>query len=140
MDLRLSIILVLTLSVVTTITVVESSASPSPIYNDNHHRFHQPQLSMVHGNHATSTRPRKCTGGRVVGDCVSEDEEMAMESGMSRRVLGQTKYISYAALSANRIPCSARGSSYYNCYRQQKMNPYTRGCSVITHCARGDVD
>nr|GMD31903.1 protein RALF-like 22 [Ipomoea batatas] len=135
MDLRLSIAVVLTLSVVTSIPVAESSSSP--MYNDNHRFVQQPPLmSMVHGNHATPSRPRKCSG-RVIGDCMSEDEEMAMESGMSRRVLGQTKYISYAALAANSIPCNARGRSYYNCYTHQKVNPYSRGCSMITHCARG---
>ncbi|XP_019158836.1 PREDICTED: protein RALF-like 22 [Ipomoea nil] len=135
MDLRSSIVVVLTLSVVTSIRVAESSP-PSPTYNDNH-RFHQPQLLMVHGNHATPTRPRKCTGNVIGDDCVFEDEEMAMELGMSRRVLGQTKYISYAALAANSIPCNARGRSYYNCHTHQKVNPYNRGCSMITHCARG---
>ncbi|KAK2967584.1 hypothetical protein RJ640_030455 [Escallonia rubra] len=47
-------------------------------------------------------------------------------------------YISYGALSANRIPCPARsGRSYYthNCFRARgPANPYTRGCSFITRC------
>ncbi|KAK3015449.1 hypothetical protein RJ639_006811 [Escallonia herrerae] len=49
-------------------------------------------------------------------------------------------YISYGALSANRIPCPARsGRSYYthNCFRARgPANPYTRGCSFITRCRR----
>ncbi|KAK1263035.1 Protein RALF-like 34 [Acorus gramineus] len=47
-------------------------------------------------------------------------------------------YISYGALSANRIPCPPRsGWSYYthNCYRARgPVNPRTRGCSAITRC------
>ncbi|KAH9711908.1 protein RALF-like 34 [Citrus sinensis] len=49
-------------------------------------------------------------------------------------------YISYGALSANRIPCPPRsGRSYYtpNCYKARgPVHPYTRGCSVITRCRR----
>ncbi|KAH6760278.1 ralf-like 34 [Perilla frutescens var. hirtella] len=49
-------------------------------------------------------------------------------------------YISYGALSANRIPCPPRsGRSYYthNCYRARgPVHPYTRGCSAITRCRR----
>ncbi|KAJ4830648.1 hypothetical protein Tsubulata_042362 [Turnera subulata] len=49
-------------------------------------------------------------------------------------------YISYGALSANRIPCPPRsGRSYYthNCFKNRRaVNPYTRGCSRITRCRR----
>ncbi|XP_059457598.1 protein RALF-like 34 [Corylus avellana] len=49
-------------------------------------------------------------------------------------------YISYGALSANRIPCPPRsGRSYYthNCYKARTpANPYTRGCSRIARCRR----
>ncbi|RZC48450.1 hypothetical protein C5167_016875 [Papaver somniferum] len=49
-------------------------------------------------------------------------------------------YISYGALSANRIPCPPRsGRSYYthNCYKARGIaHPYSRGCSKITRCRR----
>lgn len=49
-------------------------------------------------------------------------------------------YISYGALSANRIPCPPRsGRSYYtpNCHKARgPVHPYTRGCSIITRCRR----
>ncbi|KAL0692111.1 hypothetical protein Bca4012_059291 [Brassica carinata] len=49
-------------------------------------------------------------------------------------------YISYGALSANRVPCPPRsGRSYYthNCFRARgPVHPYTRGCSSITRCRR----
>ncbi|RLM56286.1 hypothetical protein C2845_PM10G18850 [Panicum miliaceum] len=46
-------------------------------------------------------------------------------------------YISYAALRADQVPCNQRGHSYYcNCGSQEPANPYRRGCSAITRCAR----
>ncbi|KAF5766305.1 putative rapid ALkalinization Factor [Helianthus annuus] len=49
-------------------------------------------------------------------------------------------YISYGALSANRVPCPPRsGRSYYthDCWRASgPVRPYTRGCSAITRCRR----
>ncbi|KAG8390904.1 hypothetical protein BUALT_Bualt01G0132000 [Buddleja alternifolia] len=49
-------------------------------------------------------------------------------------------YISYGALSANRVPCPPRsGRSYYthNCFRARgPVHPYTRGCSAVTRCRR----
>ncbi|KAL8468794.1 hypothetical protein ACS0TY_031841 [Phlomoides rotata] len=69
----------------------------------------------------------------------ADEEEMMMESETSRRMLAQTsRHISYGALDRNRIPCNRRGRSYYDCYSHQRANPYTRGCSKITHCARNN--
>ncbi|KAK9053244.1 hypothetical protein SSX86_029876 [Deinandra increscens subsp. villosa] len=49
-------------------------------------------------------------------------------------------YISYGALSANRVPCPPRsGRSYYtrNCWRATgPVHPYYRGCSTIARCRR----
>ncbi|KAI0528587.1 hypothetical protein KFK09_001129 [Dendrobium nobile] len=70
----------------------------------------------------------------------------ADESGFQRRSLFWRQrhlahyYISYGALSANRVPCPPRsGRSYYthNCYRSRgPVYPYTRGCNAITRCRR----
>merc|ERR1712137_1308680 len=49
---------------------------------------------------------------------------------------GRRRYISYDALKKNNVPCSQRGRSYYNCNRNTRANPYNRGCTYITHCAR----
>ena len=72
-----------------------------------------------------------------------EEDENSMEGGLSRRSLFWNRmryYISYGALSANRIPCPPRsGRSYYthNCYKATgPVHPYTRGCSRITLCRR----
>ncbi|XP_026434614.1 protein RALF-like 34 [Papaver somniferum] len=72
----------------------------------------------------------------INGDDFSED-------GIMRRALYARQkhyYISYGALSANRVPCPPRsGRSYYtnNCYKaRQPAQPYSRGCSRITRCRR----
>ncbi|XVF25788.1 hypothetical protein REPUB_Repub13aG0243600 [Reevesia pubescens] len=77
-----------------------------------------------------------CIGGFC--DLNVEDiTETLMDSETNRRQLGGKKrYISYGALKANSVPCSRRGSSYYNCQRSTTANPYNRGCSAITHCYR----
>ncbi|KAG8067448.1 hypothetical protein GUJ93_ZPchr0005g14496 [Zizania palustris] len=61
--------------------------------------------------------------------------------GMLRRALAArqptNRYISYAALRADQVPCNKRGQSYYNnCASQKAANPYRRGCSAITRCSR----
>ncbi|KAE8703757.1 Protein RALF-like 34 [Hibiscus syriacus] len=74
-----------------------------------------------------------------------DDEEMEGEdgNGYGRRSLFWKRmkyYISYGALSANRIPCPPRsGRSYYthNCFQAHgPVHPYSRGCSRITRCRR----
>lgn len=76
----------------------------------------------------------------LLGQCTDEDEdrEMETETGISRRGLARAgvRYISYGALSKNRVPCNRRGQSYYSCSRGKRANPYRRGCSVITQCQR----
>lgn len=71
-----------------------------------------------------------------------EDDEMQFD-GNGRSLLWHRMvkyYISYGALSANRIPCPPRsGRSYYthHCYHATgPAHPYTRGCSAITRCRR----
>ncbi|KAK2436667.1 hypothetical protein P8452_32929 [Trifolium repens] len=72
-----------------------------------------------------------------VGDLIGEDNEMLMESDFSRRTLaGRRKYISYGALKADQVPCGRRGQSYYDCQQRSQANPYRRGCTKVTHCAR----
>ncbi|MCL7039055.1 hypothetical protein MKW94_009001 [Papaver nudicaule] len=69
--------------------------------------------------------------------CDNEEDEFAMESDITRRFLfWPRRHISYGALKRNQVPCSRRGSSYYGCTRATRANPYRRGCTRITHCAR----
>ncbi|KAF5752897.1 putative Ralf-like 34 [Tripterygium wilfordii] len=69
------------------------------------------------------------------------DLDIGEDDGVDRRSLFWQRrpyYISYGALSANRIPCPPRsGRSYYthNCFKARgPVHPYTRGCSAITRC------
>ncbi|KNA06236.1 hypothetical protein SOVF_182740 [Spinacia oleracea] len=76
-----------------------------------------------------------CKGS--IGECLGGGEdEFEMDSEINRRILATNNYISYAALNRNRVPCSRRGASYYNCRPGAQANPYSRGCSAITRCAR----
>ncbi|KAL4271186.1 hypothetical protein GQ457_13G029780 [Hibiscus cannabinus] len=75
---------------------------------------------------------RVCT--RKLEDCLGGEE---MESESQRRLLlMQTRYISYETLRRDMIPCEKPGASYYDCHAGQ-ANPYSRGCEIITKCARG---
>ncbi|KAB1220212.1 Protein RALF-like 34 [Morella rubra] len=79
---------------------------------------------------------------------LSFQSEFSREEGQDGSVLDRRflwgeamhYYISYGALSANRVPCPPRsGRSYYthNCFGARgPVRPYTRGCSTITHCRR----
>lgn len=74
---------------------------------------------------------KTCQG---VAECLYEQDEFMMDSEINRRVLATSDYISYNALQRNRVPCSKKGSSYYNCQAGATANPYNRGCSTITQC------
>uniref|UniRef100_A0A5B7BL57 Putative rapid alkalinization factor 1 n=1 Tax=Davidia involucrata TaxID=16924 RepID=A0A5B7BL57_DAVIN len=82
---------------------------------------------------------RVCSG--KIGECSEMAEETEMDSESNRRVLVmQKKFISYGTLKKDMIPCDRPGASYYNCRATGKANPYTRGCEVITGCARDISD
>ncbi|OIV91737.1 hypothetical protein TanjilG_26590 [Lupinus angustifolius] len=78
--------------------------------------------------------------GALIGgdiDLITDDNEFLMSSETTRRTLqGRRRYIGYNALRANKVPCGQRGRSYYNCQQRGRANPYRRGCTAITHCAR----
>ncbi|RRT59352.1 hypothetical protein BHE74_00035882 [Ensete ventricosum] len=66
--------------------------------------------------------------------------EMEMSTEENRRLLWAAagkKYISYAALKGDVVPCTKLGVPYYNCHSFPSANPYSRGCQVISGC-RGD--
>ncbi|XP_038991079.1 protein RALF-like 24 [Hibiscus syriacus] len=69
-----------------------------------------------------------------VEDCLG-DEEMEPET-QRRLLLMQTRYISYATLRRDMVPCEKPGASYYDCHAGES-NHYSRGCEIITRCARG---
>uniref|UniRef100_A0A0D9ZR92 Uncharacterized protein n=1 Tax=Oryza glumipatula TaxID=40148 RepID=A0A0D9ZR92_9ORYZ len=83
-----------------------------------------------------------CDG--AVRECDVDDEEEVEEMalmGEAAAAAGETLMRRptncYAALDANKVSCNKRGQSYYqNCASQKAGNPYRRGCSAITRCAR----
>ncbi|KAK2443207.1 hypothetical protein P8452_21561 [Trifolium repens] len=94
---------------------------------------HLPISTSLNLLHNTEITKRVCT--KTIGDCLEESELMDSES--NRRVLAmQKKYISYDTLKRDMVPCDKAGASYYNCHPKQ-ANHYSRGCEVITACARG---
>ncbi|XP_074290406.1 protein RALF-like 22 [Silene latifolia] len=76
------------------------------------------------------------------GSDTDMDTHFDFDEGGDRRSLywKRSYYISYGALSANRVPCPPRsGRSYYthDCYfARGPVHPYSRGCSSITRCRR----
>eukprot|EP00249_Psilotum_nudum_P003727 c17217_g1_i1 orf=542-943(+) len=72
------------------------------------------------------------------GRCNSENFLGSTERG--RLLWAHRSYISYGALTADRVPCPAMsGRSYYtsDCYKSNgPVRPYTRGCTAITRCWR----
>uniref|UniRef100_A0A7N1A235 Rapid alkalinization factor-like n=1 Tax=Kalanchoe fedtschenkoi TaxID=63787 RepID=A0A7N1A235_KALFE len=82
-----------------------------------------------------SWMPSRSTCQGTIAECLAdEDGEFDLDSESNRRILATSNYISYGALSRNRVPCSRRGASYYNCQAGAQANPYSRGCSAITRC------
>lgn len=85
---------------------------------------------------ATATTRSACKG--TIAECMNAgglgEEEFDLDSEISRRILATSSYISYGALQRNTVPCSKRGTSYYNCQAGAQSNPYSRGCSAITRC------
>nr|CAD1843210.1 unnamed protein product [Ananas comosus var. bracteatus] len=113
-------------------------------------REHRPRRGLRGGDRPADVRERhgrgECSSAEIGED--DDDDDATVEAtdaeegaNVSRRGLagaypaGRTRFISYGALTKNRVPCSQRGHSYYNCRRRRRANPYRRGCSVITHCA-----
>ena len=79
-------------------------------------------------------------GGESFEDAEEEEDNVGVVDRRSLYWHRKRYYISYGALSANRVPCPPRsGRSYYthNCFRARgPVHPYSRGCSSITRCRR----
>ncbi|XP_020252238.1 rapid alkalinization factor-like [Asparagus officinalis] len=73
-----------------------------------------------------------------VGECLEMSSKRILWAATAVGGGGKKRYISYEALRRDNVPCNRPGMPYYNCHALPKANPYTRGCSVITGCARGD--
>ncbi|CAI0378465.1 unnamed protein product [Linum tenue] len=93
----------------------------------------QPSSPFCNGFPDSVVESGELHGGGVVGGGLYE-EEAEMESEISRRLmLMQRKYISYATLKRDMVPCDNPGASYYDCH-PRAANTYNRGCEVIARC------
>lgn len=95
----------------------------------------------INGGYQLGFIPVKSECAGSIGECMAvEDEdfdlEFSMDTEINRRILATRRYISYGALRRNTVPCSRRGTSYYNCRAGAQANAYSRGCSAITRCRR----
>ncbi|KAF6991322.1 hypothetical protein CFC21_008418 [Triticum aestivum] len=87
------------------------------------------QLPRATGGGVTTVQAFDGTAALGLEQCAADEQELVRTR--------TARYISYAALRADAIPCNKRGQSYYtNFGSMQQANPYTRGCSAITRCAR----
>ncbi|KAM3412080.1 hypothetical protein ACQJBY_003632 [Aegilops geniculata] len=87
------------------------------------------QLPRATGGAVPTTQGFDATMTLGLGQCAADEQELVRTR--------TARYITYAALRADQVPCDKRGQSYYtNCGSMQQANPYTRGCSAITRCAR----
>ncbi|GAA0140063.1 hypothetical protein LIER_01487 [Lithospermum erythrorhizon] len=96
-------------------------------------------LETAKSDAVDSLLKRVCS--RQMSECPSmaTNEEMISES--NRRMLAmQKRYISYATLRRDLVPCTYPGASYYNCRVGGEVNHYNRGCEIITRCARQITD
>nr|DAD24133.1 TPA_asm: hypothetical protein HUJ06_025596 [Nelumbo nucifera] len=83
----------------------------------------------------SSERYRQCNGS--IAEC-SEEEEVLMESEISRRFLAQSNSIGYGALKPNQPACGGpKGTSYSGSCLPNPSNPQNRGCSKIYRCRTG---
>lgn len=88
---------------------------------------------------AAAATPSGIKSINVVGR-IEDENEMSMPTEESRRHLNAGQdCISYDAMLANKVPCSLKGHSYYDCHNRTgsgPVNPYRRECSTSTNCER----
>ncbi|KAG6595448.1 protein RALF-like 31 [Cucurbita moschata] len=76
-------------------------------------------------------------GGYAPAQLTEDGRRLLFQYGYDRtNKMYRRRYLSYEALTFNNIPCGRRGSSYYDCRKRRRINPYRRGCTAITGCAR----
>lgn len=90
-------------------------------------------------NSARSDLEQQQRGCGLIEECDDTTVAMAEDSVSNSRLLMmlQRRYISYATLLRDLVPCNRPGASYYNCRAPALANSYNRGCQIITRCARG---
>ncbi|XP_022989015.1 protein RALF-like 4 [Cucurbita maxima] len=75
-------------------------------------------------------------GGDSSESMTEDSRRQLFQYGFAYNTEARKRFLTYYALSKNNIPCGRRGSSYYDCKKRRRINPYRRGCAAITGCAR----
>ncbi|KAG6588613.1 Protein RALF-like 4, partial [Cucurbita argyrosperma subsp. argyrosperma] len=72
------------------------------------------------------------------GDSTSatEDSRRQLFQYGTNNKYSRNRYLSYYSLRPSSILCGQHGSSYYDCKKRKKVNPYHRSCTAISKCAR----
>ncbi|KAF2310471.1 hypothetical protein GH714_012075 [Hevea brasiliensis] len=71
----------------------------------------------------------------VVGDSINEEEEVMMDSEANRRILAVRKprYISYAAMKANMVPCDQRAHLTTIAILKRRLTLTSEVAKVLQH-------
>ncbi|KAK9674119.1 hypothetical protein RND81_12G212000 [Saponaria officinalis] len=109
--------------VVLALLIVAHEATSS--YNDAN--WGMTRLSSGDGDHPVM---RSCNGR------VGDDQDLLGSESDRRQLASRRWHISYDAMKRDRVLCNRPGQSYYYCRSNVRANPYRRGCTFITHCAR----
>ncbi|XP_074301439.1 protein RALF-like 24 [Silene latifolia] len=93
-------------------------------------------ILQTHLNFSTGFSNSALNCDEKVKNSSTMEEIDGNNNGIIRRILSaERKFVSYETLKRDVVPCSTAGSSYYRC-GAAPANHYSRGCSVITQCAR----
>ncbi|XP_021827211.1 protein RALF-like 4 [Prunus avium] len=124
--------------------VAESTQHTTNVYSRGRATTEFARMRRDAGDGEVATPPPRACSDSSGEECLNEEEDKEEEEEDEQEGLqtvrpqeeGNTRYISYEALKKDNVPCNRRGSSYYNCGTSGQINPYQRGCTVITNCAR----
>ncbi|WCJ27619.1 ralf-like 32 [Euphorbia peplus] len=95
-------------------------------------------LSLLSLSVSNANKKAESRNGSIHEEWFGEEEEIMMESEISRRIMEEQnkKYISPGALKRDQPVCNqgSSGQSYSSTCLPPPSNPHTRGCSKYYHC------
>ncbi|KAK9664532.1 hypothetical protein RND81_14G049100 [Saponaria officinalis] len=100
-----------------------------------HLNFSNGLSNLITNSHNNTNFDPNCDEKAKTCSTIEEIEGNNTKIIIRRILIGEKRYISYETLKRDVVPCSTAGSSYYSC-GVSPHNHYSRGCSVITQCAR----
>ncbi|KAI3997773.1 hypothetical protein MKX01_007660 [Papaver californicum] len=86
---------------------------------------------------ADNSRNNCTDSSSLIGEC-NEEEEVLMDSEVSRRFLAEVEGISYKAIRKDTPVCdSGPHKTYRDKCTPQSVNKYNRGCEKVHQCRTG---